>query len=59
MEPFNNACGNAHDIHETMLAAHANDANSTATTHERHVCHKRQRASYDEVSDTNAHEQGW
>jgi len=25
MEPFNNVCGNAHDIHETMLAARVND----------------------------------
>jgi hypothetical protein len=58
VEPFNNACGNAHDIHKIMLAARANNANSTATTHERHECHTRQRASYDEVSDTNVHDQG-
>jgi hypothetical protein len=58
VEPFNNACGNAHDIRETMLAARVNNTNSTATTHERHECHTRQRASYDEVSDTNVHAQG-
>jgi hypothetical protein len=37
MEPFNNVCGNAHDIHETMLAARANDANSTLQFIERRV----------------------
>jgi hypothetical protein len=59
VEPFNNACGNARDIHETMLMARANDANNTMTMRERHECHTRQRTSYDEMSDTNVHAQGW